>query len=53
MCPSTTMTKNMQAALIDKGYKGLQKYGWFMTPKKKTACCDLDLDNKKEQQNQK
>ena len=45
--------KNMWAALLDKGYKGLQKYNWFMTPKKKTACRDLDSENKKEQQNQK
>ena len=43
--------KNMWAALLEKGYKGLHKYGQFMTPKKKTACCDLDSDNKKEQQN--
>ena len=27
--------KNMWAALLDKGYKGLNKYGRFMTPKKK------------------
>ena len=37
----------MWAALLDKGYKGLQKYGRFLTPKKKTAHRDLDLDNKK------
>ena len=42
--------KNMWAALLDKGYKGLNKYGRFLTLKKKTALCDLDLDDKKEQQ---
>ena len=42
--------KNMWAALLDKGYKGLHKYGRFLTPKKKTARHDLDLDDKKEQQ---
>ena len=39
--------KNMWAVLLDKGYKGSNKYGTFLTPKKKTACCDLDLDDKK------
>ena len=39
--------KNMWAALLDKEYKGLQKYGRFLTPKKKTARRDLDLDDKK------
>ena len=29
--------KNMWAALLDKGYKGLNKYGRFLTPKKKTV----------------
>ena len=42
--------KNMWAALLDKGYKGLHKYGRFLTLKKKTACRDLDSDDKKEQQ---
>ena len=51
-CPlMATNNKNMWAALLEKGYKGLHKYGQFMTPKKKTVCCDLDSDNKKEQQN--
>ena len=45
--------KNMWAALLDKGYKGSHKYRRFLIPKKKTACCDLDSDNKKKQQNQK
>ena len=27
--------KNMWAAILDKGYKGLNKYGRFLTPKKK------------------
>ena len=40
--------KNMWAALLDKVYKGSHKYGCFMTAKKKIACCDLDLDDKKE-----
>ena len=37
----------MWAALLDKGYKGLHKYGRFLTPKKKTAHHDLNSDDKK------
>ena len=39
--------KNMWAALLDKGYKGLNKYRRFLTSKKKTARQDLDSDDKK------
>ena len=39
--------RNMWAALLDKGYEGLHKYGRFLTPKKKTAQRDLDSDDKK------
>ena len=39
--------KNMWAALLDKGYKGSNKYRRFLTPKKKTARRDLDSDDKK------
>ena len=39
--------KNMYTALIDKGHKGSSKYGRFVTPKKKTARCDLYSDNKR------
>ena len=45
--------KNMWAVFFDKGYKGFYKYGMFLTPKKKTACRDLDSENKKKHQNQK
>ena len=39
--------KNKWAALLDKGYKGSNKYGRFLTPKKKTARQDLNSDDKK------
>ena len=47
MSVNNNNNKNVQAALLDKGYKQSHKYSRFLTPKKKTACCDLDLDNKK------
>ena len=37
----------MWAALMDRGYQGASKLGRFLTPKKKTAFCDLDSTNKK------
>ena len=39
--------KNMWAALLDKGYKGSHKYGRFITPKKKTACWELNSNDKR------
>ena len=35
----------MWAALMDKGYQGARQYGRFLTPKKRTARCDLDDDD--------
>ena len=42
--------KNMWAALLDKGYNGSNKYGRFLTPKKK-ARVEISIQmTKKEQQ---
>ena len=45
--------KNMWAALLDKGYKGSNKYRRFLTPKKKPRVKISIWMTKKEQQDQK
>ena len=37
----------MWGAILDCGYEGARDYGRFITPKKKTACRDLDAGNRK------